>query len=316
MIEYSFVIPCYKSALSIRDVVNEIDREMVKGKIENYEIIMVNDNSPDDTWEILKQLSKETDNRICIDLSRNFGQHAALMAGFHYCSGKYVITVDDDLQTPIEKIWLLKAKMDEGYDIVSARYNVREGFSIKRQIGTMMNRLMIRWLVGMPNNATVSVFLMAKKFVIEEMIKYEQPYPYISGLAVRTTHNIANVEMDQNNRVYGASGYSFHKLLKLWINGFTAFSLKPLRIADFLGIITAICGFIMGGTVIVRKLINPAIAMGWSSIVSLLLIIGGVIMLMLGLIGEYIGRIYMCINNTPQYIIRDICSGKQMINEK
>lgn len=305
MPEFSFVIPCYGSERSIRDVVHGIDQEMRRGGCHDYEVIMVNDCSPDHTWDVLRELCDEADNRVCIGLTRNFGQHAALMAGFHYCTGKFVVTVDDDLQTPIGEFWNLKKKLDGGYDVVSASYRLREGFSLGRRISSGINRFMVKWLIGTPNNATVSVFMVARAFVIKEMIKYEQPYPYLPGLAVRATHNIANVGMDQDKRVYGKSGYSFRRLFMLWLDGFTAFSLKPLRVADFAGIMVAMFGFVMGAVIIVRKILNPDVLLGWSSIVSVILLVGGMVMVMLGLVGEYVGRIYMCMNHTPQYVVKE-----------
>ena len=274
--EYSFVIPCYRSGLSIRNVINEIDNEMRKRDLILYEIIMVNDGSPDNTWDVLKELKQERENRIIINLSKNFGQHAALMAGFSVCSGEFIVTVDDDLQTPINKIWELREKIDSGYDVVSARYTARYGISIARKAGTKLNRFMMKWLIGNPNEAIVSVFMMARKYVIEEIIKYQQPYPYLSGLVIRTTHNIANVEMEQKNRAHGSSGYSFKKLVSLWINGFTAFSLKPLRMAVFFGVAVALLGFLLGIYIVIRKIIYPEIVMGWSSIMSVVLMTGGV----------------------------------------
>lgn len=308
--DYSFVIPCYCSATSIREVVREIDCEMDKGHVTDYEIIMVNDCSSDGTWQVLTELAKEDKRRVCLNLAKNVGQHAALMAGFRQCQGDLIVTLDDDLQTPIEGIRALKEKLDEGYDVASSHYTSREGFSWKRRFGSLMNRLMRQWLIDGPKGVTVSVFMMARRFVIDEIIRYDNPYPYLGGLVLRTTHNIANVEMHQKRRVYGHSGYNFLKLISLWMNGFTAFSLKPLRIADVMGIFTAVCGFIMGIVVIIRKLVYPRIALGWSSLMSVSLIMSGVIMLMLGLIGEYIGRIYMCINHTPQYVIKEMINAE------
>ena len=309
--EYSFVIPCYRSHDSIREVVEEIDSEMRKGNVSDYEIIMVNDCSPDDTLTILKQLVSEDERRICVNLAKNVGQHSALMAGFGVCRGDFVVTADDDLQTPIEEVWSLRKKLDEGYDVVSASYTEREGFNIGRKMGSFLNGLMSKWLIEAPKDKSVSIFLMARKFVIDEIIQYDNPYPYISGLVFRTTHNVASVEMKQKRRAHGESGYTFKKLLSLWMNGFTAFSLKPLRIADVLGAITALTGLIMGIVIIIRKLIGSPVASGWSSLMSVNLIMSGVIMIMLGLIGEYIGRIYICINKTPQYVIREIIRGTQ-----
>ena len=311
--EYSFVIPCYRSEKTISLVVEEIDLEMKKGNCSDYEIIMVNDCSPDGTWRVLQELAKQDGRRVCVNLAKNVGQHAALMAGFGQCRGEYVVTSDDDMQTPINEIWALRKKLDEGYDVATSLYTEREGFSLGRKLGTLMNNIMSRWLIDAPKGVYASIFLMARKFVIDEIVRYDNPYPYLAGLVFRTTHNVANVEMKQNPRAGGSSGYNFWKLFSLWMNGFTAFSLKPLRIADVLGVITAMVGFIMGLVIIIRKITNPSIAAGWTSIMSINLLLSGIMMLMLGLIGEYIGRLYICINRTPQYVIRDIVRGEQAV---
>ena len=144
-----------------------------------------------------------------------------------------------------------------------------------------------------------------KRFVCEELIRYQNAYPYIDGLFLRTTSNIKNVEMEERERASGTTGYTFLKSLKLWVNGFTTFSVKPLRLATVLGSVVALIGFIYGLYIIVRRILNPEMLVGYSSLMAVLLFVSGIIMLMLGLIGEYIGRIYISINNSPQYVIRD-----------
>ena len=152
-----------------------------------------------------------------------------------------------------------------------------------------------------------SSYYIARKFVIDEMIKYQNPYPYMAGLILRVTRNIGFVFVTHRDRMEGRSGYSFKGLVNLWLNGFTAFSVKPLRIGSYLGVFFAMMGFIYAIITIIRKLfITPEMNAGWSSTISAILIVGGVIMLMLGLIGEYVGRIYICINDSPQFVIKEI----------
>ncbi|MBR2683717.1 MAG: glycosyltransferase family 2 protein [Atopobiaceae bacterium] len=312
MCEFSFVIPCYRSELSIRKVVEEIDRVMATRNVTDYEIVMVNDYSPDGTWPVLKQLAFEDSRRICVNLAKNVGQHGALMAGFRHCNGQYVVTSDDDLQTPLDGVWAMKDKLDEGYDVVTARYTSREGFSLGRRLGTLFNRATNRWLAESKEagEIRISAFLLMRKFVVDELARYTGPFPYVSGLVKRVTLNIASVELPQRGRAYGQSGYSLTKLMKLWANAATAFSLKPLRVADVLGMVFAIVGFLLAVIIIIRKLIHPEIAAGWSSTMSVVIFIGGIMMIMLGVIGEYIGRIYLSINGSPQYVVRETLNDK------
>ena len=155
---------------------------------------------------------------------------------------------------------------------------------------------------------------MEKKFVIDEIIKYKHPYPFIAGLIFRTTKNIANVETEHRKRLQGKSGYSIYKLFSLWMNEFTSFSVKPLELGVYMGFLMSAFGFVYAVVIIVRKLLGIAVQSGWSSIISLILIIGGVILVMLGLLGEYVGRIYICINNAPQYVIKEVTNNNANVN--
>lgn len=178
-----------------------------------------------------------------------------------------------------------------------------------------MNAFMMTHLLGKPREFQFSNFAAMKAFVVEEICGYENPYAYINGLILRTTGSIINVPMEERERMSGFGGYNFIKSLKLWVNGFTAFSVKPLRIATLLGALCALSGFLYGLMIIIRKIMYPEILAGYSSLMVVLLIIGGVIMLILGILGEYVGRIYICINNSPQYVIRQSVNIGECENE-
>ena len=169
-----------------------------------------------------------------------------------------------------------------------------------------MNEFMLYHMIDKPKEIGLSSFFMAKRFVVKEMVKYQNPYPYIAGLLLRTSGKIGNVHLKQRERATGKSGYNFKKLLKLWINGFTAFSIKPLRVGSALGFISSVCGVLLGIISLIRKMIIPTIQVGYTSQMAVTLFLGGLILGVLGIIGEYTGRIYMCINNQPQYVIESI----------
>ena len=173
---------------------------------------------------------------------------------------------------------------------------------------------MAQWLIDKPKGLRIMSYFACKRYVIEDVKKYDNPYPYISGLLLRTTKRIGNVEIHHRERIEGKSGYTMKKLLLLWLNGFTAFSVKPLRIATITGALTAVAGFIYGLYIIINKLVHPMTPLGYSSTMAVLLFLGGMIMLMLGLIGEYIGRIYISINNAPQYVIRKSVNTEDIDN--
>ena len=282
----SFVIPCYRSELTLENVINEIDETMegMKDRF-SYEIILVNDCSPDNTVKVITSLVNSHDNITGIDFARNFGQHSALMAGLRETKGDYVVCLDDDGQTPANEVGKLLDALEDGADAAYARYQHKK-HSAFRNFGTFMNEKMAQYLLGKPKNLFVSSYFAVRRFVVEDMINYHNAYPYVIGLVLRTTKNIVNVDVNHRNREIGTSGYTFSKLINLWINGFTAFSVKPLRIATGMGGFLAAAGFIYGIYTIIKRFVVPDVPMGFSSLMSAIVFIGGMMMLMLGLIGE------------------------------
>ncbi|MFI3236943.1 MAG: glycosyltransferase family 2 protein [Lachnospiraceae bacterium] len=304
MKKISFVIPCYRSKNTIGKVIEEIMVTMEALVAYEYEVILINDCSPDDTFDAIKALCVEHPFVKGINLAKNFGQHAALMAGFSYATGDLVVCLDDDGQTPADEVGKLLEKIDEGYDVVYARYEHKQ-HSTFRNLGSKVNDLMARFMLGKPKDLYISSYFVAKRYVIEDVIRYEHSYPYVIGLVLRATKHITNVTVCHRDREEGTSGYTLKKLLSLWFNGFTAFSVKPLRIATVLGGASACMGFAYGLYTIIKKFIVPDVPIGYSATMSATVFFGGMMMLMLGLIGEYIGRIYISMNSAPQYVIRE-----------
>ena len=227
------------------------------------------------------------------------------MAGFHQVKGDIVICLDDDGQTPGNEVGNLLSKIEEDYDVVYARYANKKhsGF---RNWGSKLNSKMTEYLLDKPKDLFLSSYFAVRRFIVDEMVKYEHSFPYVAGLVLRSTKKITNVDVTHRERTEGVSGYSLKKLIGLWSNGFTAFSVKPLRLATIIGTLFAMIGFIVVIALVIRKLLYPSeILMGWSSTMSVLMMIGGIILIVLGIIGEYIGRIYICLNQAPQYIIRE-----------
>ena len=301
MCELSVVIPCYKSELFLEKTVQDIELSLANI---SHEIILVDDSSPDKTYQVIEKIVKEYKNIVGISLSRNFGQHAALMAGFHHTKGKLVLCMDDDGQTPASEITKLLNAINDEIDVVYAEYEEKK-HSFFRNIGSKVNSKMTEWMLKKPKDLYISSFFVCKRYVIEEILRYENAYPYVIGLVLRTTSRITNVKVNHAKRAVGQSGYSILKLFSLWMNGFTAFSVKPLRIADFIGVVLSLSGFGYAIYLIVKRLIvGYSFVVGWNSLMCVILILGGIIVLTLGLVGEYIGRIYICSNKAPQFVIR------------
>jgi len=301
----SFVIPCYRSEQTITGVVEEIREKMKTLPEYDHEIILINDCSPDGTFSVLKELALSDGRITALDFARNFGQHSALMAGLRQTKGDIVICLDDDGQTPADQADRLLKALEDGADVAYARY-ANKKHSAFRNFGSRVNERMARFMLNKPKSLTVSSYFAAKRYIVDDMIRYENSYPYVIGLVLRATDNIVNVDIDHRSRVSGSSGYTMKKLLGLWMNGFTSFSVKPLRLATVMGVISALAGFIYGIVIIIQHFILPDRVMGFASTMAALVFFGGMIMIMLGLIGEYVGRIYISLNNSPQYVIKEI----------
>ena len=300
----SFVIPCYRSEHTIAGVVEEINRAMARLPQYDHEIVLVNDCSPDGVWQVIKRLAANDNHIKGICLAKNFGQHCALMAGYGQATGDYVISLDDDGQTPASESFKLVDKLEEGFDVVYGYYE-HSAQHLFRRFGTWVNKKMAEAIIGQPKTLCTTSFFIMRKFIVEEIVRYPHPFAYISGLVFRATKNLGNVEVQHRRRIEGESGYTIAGLIGLWINGFTAFSVKPLRAATFIGLLCALVGFVAGLYVVYQKFLNPEIPVGYTSMLATLLFVGGMIMLLLGLIGEYVGRIYISINQSPQYVVRE-----------
>lgn len=303
----SFVIPCYRSEHTIEGVVSELKSVVAQRPEVDYEIIMVSDHSPDKVYDVIARVSHADPMHLKgIQLARNFGQPSALMAGFSRVSGDVVFCLDDDGQAPVDAVFTVIDKLvNEKFDVVYGEYPHKH-HSLFRNLGSDVNHLMAVWLIGKPKSIRTTSFLAVRRFVVEEMKRYTGPFPYIGGIIFRTTKNIGAVVVNHRDRVDGESGYTIAKLVGLMMNGFTAFSVKPLRLASLAGSICAVLGMSFGlWTVIAKFIFGKSIAAGYSSLMSAILFVGGMIMLILGLIGEYVGRIYICLNNSPQYVISE-----------
>ena len=304
MPKVSFVIPCYHSALTIEGVVRDIVATIAQRSEYEYEIILVNDNPPDETWDVIRRLCRENAHVRGVCFSKNFGQHSALMAGYRRVTGEIVVSLDDDGQNPPSEMFKLIDALDETTDLAYANYT-RKKHSLFRNFGSRVNDKMACWLLSKPKKLYLASYYAAKRFVVEEMIRCENPFPYIDGLALRSTSAYKNVDIEHRDRAAGKSGYSFGKLLALWVNGFTSFSVKPLRLATLFGFAISAIGFILALVIVIQKIVlKDGMSAGWPSLMTVVLILNGAVMMMLGLVGEYVGRIYITMNKSPQYVVK------------
>ena len=305
MTKVSFVIPCYRSEHTVAAVAAEIDNTMAALPQYSWELVLVNDCSPDGTFGVIRGLAEKDARITAVDLAKNFGQHAALMCGMRHTDGDVVVCLDDDGQTPADEVGKLLEKIEAGYDVVYASYEEKKESGFRR-FGSNVNRRMTEIMLSKPKELELTSYFAARRFIIDEMLRYEHCYPYVMGLVLRSTKHICNVPVRHRARQTGASGYTLSKLLGLWMNGFTSFSVKPLRIAAYAGAFTALLGFVYALAAVIRYFTAHMAPQGWTTTTVLLLIVGGLNLLMLGLAGEYIGRVFMCVNATPQYVEREV----------
>lgn len=302
----SFVIPCYRSEKTITKVIEEINTVVSEKKDYDYEIICVNDFSPDNVYEVLLDLAQKNSKIKIVNLAKNSGKHSAVLAGYKFVQGEYVVNIDDDFQCPVYELWrLLEPLEQDSCDVATAGY-LKKKQAFWKNLGSDINLIMSSIMLNKPINLRFENFIILKRFIVDEIIKYANPYPYLEGLILRVTRRIAVVNMEERERAdNNKSGFTFGKSLALWLNGFTAFSVKPLQISTVLGFLSSGFGFLLGIFMIFQKLLHPDVPAGYTSLIAIQLFTTGVIMMILGLIGEYVGRIYICINNSPQYVIKE-----------
>lgn len=301
----SVVIPCYNSQRSIGEVVSLTISEF--DRLDGYEceFVLVNDGSPaDDTYGEICRLAQEYPNVHGINLMRNFGQHNAIMCGLNYSKGELVLGMDDDLQNHPTQIPKLLAKMEEGdYDLVYGVFEEQKNSKIKT-FTSWLNKVTARKMLGRSKDVVTSSFWLINRKLRDQVVRFRNYNPMIEALFSRMTDNVGCVVVEHHAREYGSSGYTLGKLVKLWLAYFN-YTVLPLRAISGIGVVTAIVGFVFGIVTVIRKLIDPSILAGWASITSILLFFFGLVLLALGIIGEYVGDIVLSVNSTPQYIVRD-----------
>lgn len=311
--KYSIVIPCYKSAHTIRQVVEETSAEMDRLGHTQHEFILVDDFSPDDgeTVRELKSLAEAHDSVTAIALAHNVGQHNALICGLNYAEGDIIIFMDDDMQTHPSQLETMLGGLDDDHDVVYGYYPDKKhsGF---RNFGSWFTHTSVRILIGKPKDMKTSSFVVMKKFVRDSIIQYPAHYTQMQGLILRTVspERIASVPIQHFDRAYGESGYTLSKLLSLWSN-IAGFSIVPLQFAQKFGIFTTTCGILGLIWLLVRKIISKTKILGWTSTMMTIIIFSGIILLTLGVVGEYVGRMFLTMGNYPQYVVREIYTTKK-----
>ncbi|NCB92981.1 MAG: glycosyltransferase [Clostridia bacterium] len=308
----SIIIPCYNSEGTIEKVVEETMKTFQQMEGYECEMILVNDYSRDHTFEAIRRAAAKYKNVIGVNLAKNFGQHNAMMAALHYVHGEAVVGMDDDLQNHPDQIPQFLEKMEEGYDVVFGVFRQRK-FNWFKNLTSSVSRHLLWAMTDQPKNIQMSSFWLARRYVVDKALEYTGSNVFLQFLFFRTTHNIVDIEVEHFEREVGTSNYNFRRGLKQFLSCLN-YTAVPLRAATFFGTIFSGAGFVGALVVLIRKLIHPDIAMGWSSLMCAMMVFFGITFLMLGIIGEYIGKVILNINNTPQYVVRETVNEE--INDK
>ncbi|MEI6160931.1 MAG: glycosyltransferase family 2 protein [Roseococcus sp.] len=307
----SIIVPVYRGAATIGRLVEAVSQLKPAGGIE---IILVNDGSPDDSGDVCRRLAETATVPLTyIEHARNFGEHNAVMTGLRHARGAYVINMDDDLQNPPEEVIRLydHARLG-GWDVVYTRYAKKEHEGW-RNLGSRFANQVADSLLDKPKGLYLSSFRCMSAMVVREVTKYSGPYPYIDGLIMQVTQRISSIEVAHYARADGVSNYNMRRLVRLWLNLATNFSVLPLRLAIFAGVGMGVLGFILALVVIIEALFFDTPS-GWASTMMLMLLIAGVQFTILGVMGEYLGRAFLSANGKPQGVVRDVLRPREKVH--
>ena len=309
----SVAIPCYRSEKNLEAVVTEIKDVFKSHPEDQYQIVLVCDGSPDYTDEVIKKLCDEDKQITGVLLSRNFTQSNAKMAALPYVKGDVLVYMDDDGQHPAEDIFKLVDKINEGYDVVYAHFTEKQQSFFKIWTSDVVGWLSEKF-GRKPKGIKISSFMAYSRFSIDMLMKYESPSPSPGAYLYCLTTKITNIESVQRKRKSGKSGYNLARLIALTVKGLTNFTIVPLRIMDGLGMCIALTGIVYGLFLILRKLIFNIGARGYTSLMVVMLILGGLILIGLGVVGEYVGRVYMLLSNKPQFVVRTVFNDVEKVD--
>lgn len=305
MKKVSIVIALYNSEKTIEKVVDEIKDVFSKQDKYFYEIVLVNDFSPDGVLKVAKRLAADDKAIKVIHLAKNSGQTNAVIEGYRHATGEFVVEMDDDFQMPAASIMdMLEELEDKDYDVVFAKYPDQKE-SLFRRLGSAFNNKMTQVMLNKPKDIRVNSFFVMRKFVRDEMVRYSNNYPYLYGMIFGITRNVGNVNVDHRERTNGKSNYTLKKLVSLWLNGFLNFSVEPLRVAMKLGGLIAGVSFLAVIGLIIQRLLYPTKAMGWSSLMVTIVFFAGIQLMCLGIMGEYIGRQYISNSGMPRVTVKE-----------
>ena len=300
----SVVIPVYNGARTIGPLVARL-LDVLPAR--DLQVVLVDDGSLDASDEVCRSLAACHAGVVTyVKLGRNFGEHNAVMAGLWHVRGDYTVIMDDDFQNPPEEVVrLVDHARRRGYDVVYTFSAVKHHHWL-RNLGSRLNDRVANFMLDKPPHLYLSSFKCLSRFLVDQILRYRGPYPYLDGLALRCTRNIGTIEVRHAPRREGRSNYTRRKLLRLWLNMFVNFSVMPLRVSTVVGLACSVLGLGLGFEALVERLVRPGLPIGWASVIVPVVLFSGVQLVMLGLLGEYLGRLFLTENQTPQFVVREV----------
>ena len=300
----SIVVPVYNGAASVGELVQALEALDIPG---GHEIVLVNDGSPDNSRDVCVELVKTAKIPVTlVDHARNYGEHNAVMTGLRHARGQWVINMDDDLQNPpSEVVRLLNYAQENKYEVVYTYYDEKQQAGW-RNLGSQFTNWCATQLLDKPKDLYLSSFRCMSAFLVERILDYHGPFPYIDGLILQITRDIGRLKVQHLPRAIGRSNYTLRRLVRLWLNMFVNFSVMPLRLATVAGMVLAGIGLLGVIFVFIEAMIRRDTPPGWGSLMAAVLFLSGMQLMILGIFGEYLGRIYLTLNRKPQAIVRKI----------
>jgi polyisoprenyl-phosphate glycosyltransferase len=307
MKEISIVVPVFNS----KENLSELTRQ-IRDALQNiaYELILVNDGSVDNSWAVITGIAQNDKNIIAINLRKNFGQDNALMAGLKFASGKYVVIMDDDLQHSPYDILTLYDTCREGYDICYAKF-IEKKHGVWKKFGSLLNGVFAHILFQKPKGVYMSPFKIIKGEVAKDILQYKGPFPYVDGLLLQETRNVTSVQTEHHKRFKGKSNFTFFRSCSVFLRTLTSFSVIPLRLATIVGVITSLLGFLAAVYYLIEYFAGSHRVEGWTSLIISTFILSGLLLMFIGVIGEYLGRMFLTMNSMPQYSIGEIINREK-----
>jgi len=309
----SIVVPVYRSEGCLNALTNAI-AEALTPAVHSYEVVLINDCSPDESWKIIESLCQVHPNIVGVDLRRNFGQDNAILTGLRLARGQYVVIMDDDLQHHPKDIPTLLRKIEEGWDVVYADFRVKRQ-KLWKNIGSWFNGKVAEWVIDKPREIYLSPYKVIRKEVVELICNYVGPEPYIDGLLLQVTSRMTQIPVEHYSRYAGRSTYTIWKSLRVWARLAFSFSARPLRLITWFGLTFAALGLLLAVGVVLNRIFFPEqfppAAIGWASLMVVLLFVGGIQLFFFGILGEYAGRTYLRVNGKPQTAVRQILNNSK-----